>query len=347
MSRSTPPVPSAAPPWRAIALAILVIVVAVAIILLLPRSGPTDPAPGSPSTHPSGSPGASVVPSVSPDGSGDPSPSAPPSPTAGSAEVLVGAGDIGDCDTQDDSGTATLFDAIEGTVFTAGDNAYRSGKVQEFATCFDETWGRHRDRIRPAPGNHDWRTADLAGYFGYFGAAAQGPGGTPWYAYDLGTWHVIVLDSECDKTGGCGPDSAQGQWLAADLAASTSRCTAAIWHHPRFSSGDHGNDRDVAPFWTAMHAAGVDVVVNGHDHDYERFGPQDPDGNADAATGIREFVVGTGGTELRPFVDTKANSELRILDHGVLILTLRDGGYDWEFRSTANEALDRGSGACH
>ena len=163
------------------------------------------------------------------------------------------------------------------------------------------------------PGTTTGSPRALAGYIGYFGAAAE-PDGTSWYSYDLGTWHIVVLDSDCSSVGGCGADSPQGRWLAADLKASTATCTLAIWHHPRFSSGEHGNDTEVAPFWQALYDAGADVVINGHDHDYERFAPQDPNGRADRARGIREFVVGTGGAALRTFPTTAANSELRVVD---------------------------------
>ncbi len=171
-------------------------------------------------------------------------------PTASSSAepVLVGAGDIADCALDDDSATADLVATIPGTVFTAGDNAYPNGTADQFRDCYGPTWGRFLDRTRPAAGNHDWETKDLAGYVGYFGTAAE-PKGVSWYSYDLGTWHVVVLDSDCSSVGGCGADSVQGRWLTADLAASTARCTLAIWHHPRFSSGEHGNDTDVAPFW--------------------------------------------------------------------------------------------------
>ena len=196
-------------------------------------------------------------------------------------------------------------------------------------------------------GNHDWGTKGLAGYLGYVGTAA-GPDGTSWYSYDLGTWHVIVLDADCSAVGGCEPGSAQGRWLAADLAASTAHCTLAIWHQPRFSSGVHGNDAEVAPFWKALYDAGADLVINGHDHDYERFAPQDPAGHEDRVRGIREFVVGTGGAALRPFVSVAANSELRDpVTHGVLRLTLRAASYDWKFLSTSIGFSDSGIGPCH
>ena len=200
--------------------------------------------------------------------------------------------------------------------------------------------GRH-------PGNHDWDTKDLAGYLGYFGAAAA-PAGKSWYSYDLGTWHVIVLDSDCASVGGCGPATDQGRWLAADLAASTARCTLAIWHHPRFSSGDHGNDRSVAPFWTALYDAGADVVVNGHDHDYERFAPQDPDGSAGrgarpARVRGRDRRRGVTGLP-EPGGQQRARDNA---DHGVIRFMLHPTSYDWTFLPTTGGPADSGSGVCH
>ncbi len=288
---------------------------------------------------PSGSPGRSVAPTGSAVPDQTPAPSGDP--------VLVGAGDIGACDSTGDEATAALLDDLKGTVFTAGDNAYPDGTPSNFRDCFSPSWGRHLDRIRPAPGNHDWQSGDLTAYLDYFGSAAVGDTGDPWYAYELGTWRIVVLDSDCDRVDGCGPESRQGRWLAETLAASTARCTLAIWHHPRFSSGNHGDDTNVDPFWRALYAAGADVVVNGHDHDYERFAPQDPDGLEDRARGLREFVVGTGGTALRPFGGVAPNSELRVVAHGVLALTLRDGGYDWQFHPTSTDFSDRGTARCH
>ena len=281
-----------------------------------------------------------------------PSPSAPTtappaSPSAGAVAVLAGAGDIGDCATDEDTLTGRLLASIEGTIFTTGDNAYENGRPQDFQACYDPVWGSFKDRTRPATGNHDWRTGSLDGYFGYFGSAGRGPDGHSWYSYDLGTWHVIVLDSECDRFDGCEADSTQGRWLAADLAASDASCTVAIWHKPRFSSGQHGNDRSVAPFWTQLYDAGVDVIVNGHDHDYERFAPQDPSGTEDRERGMRQFVAGTGGTALRAFKEPVANSELRLVAHGVFKLTLKAGSYDWEFIPVAGDVTDTGTAFCH
>jgi hypothetical protein len=310
--------------------------------------------PGSPSSaaSPSAS-GAQAPPTSSP--AANPGTHASPSPGLVSPQpptgdpVLVGAGDIVDCGSGGDEATATLLDGIEGTVFTVGDNAYERGSAEEFRDCYEPSWGRHRDRTRPAPGNHDWGTRGLAGYRDYFGDAAAGPGGSSWYSYELGAWHVIVLDSECDKVDGCGPDSPQGEWLAADLAASQATCTIAIFHIPRFSSGEeHGNDPDMDAFWRPLYAAGVDVIVNGHDHDYERFAPQDPDGREDRAAGIRQFVVGTGGTALRTFDTPVANSELRAsVAHGVIALTLHPSSYDWAFISAGNAFGDHGTANCH
>jgi hypothetical protein len=291
----------------------------------------------------------SIAGSVSPR---SPIASATPSPSGDVAPdpVLVGAGDIASCDTDDDEATARLIDGIAGTVFTAGDNAYEDGTLEQFRDCYGPTWGRFLGRTRAAVGNHDWQTKDAAGYRAYFGAAATGAEGRTWYSYELGTWHVIVLDSDCADVGGCGPDSEQGRWLAADLATSSARCTLTIWHHPRFSSGsEHGDDARVAPFWDRLYAAGVDVVVNGHDHDYERFGPQNPAGQEDRERGIREFVVGTGGVGFRPFARTaRPNSELRIAGYpGVIRFVLHKAGYDWTWLPTAADFSDTGTASCH
>jgi acid phosphatase type 7 len=268
-------------------------------------------------------------------------------PTASGDPVLVGAGDIADCGLDSGAATAALLDSIDGTVFTAGDNAYPNGSAENFDDCYDPTWGRHLERTRPAPGNHDWETKDLTGYLAYFGGRAA-PDGVSWYSYDLGPWHVIVLDSDCGVVDGCLPDSAQGRWLAADLKASTAGCTLAIWHHPRFSSGEHGNDPSVWPFWDALYRAGADVVVNGHDHDYERFGPQDPAGREDKTAGIRQFVVGTGGAVLRGFPTVAAHSEKRSADSlGVIRLVLHPTSYEWSFIQTAGGVGDEGNGTCH
>jgi len=300
-------------------------------------------------------PGSATIPSATPDASGSGTPAVPsgsvptpptPTPTVPAGATLVGAGDIATCGGDADEATAKLLDGIEGTVFTAGDNAYNSGTVEDYRECYEPSWGTYLDRTIPSAGNHDHLTPDLAGYRDFFGARA-GPSDASWYSVELGAWHVLILDSNCDDVGGCGPESPQGTWLAADLDASDARCSLAIFHHPRFSSGFHGNDKDVDPFWRALYAAGVDVVINGHDHDYERFAPQDPDG-LPTNDGIREFVVGTGGAPLRAFEAPGANSLVRSsLAHGVIKLTLNQFAYDWQFISVDGSFSDHGSATCH
>ena len=269
-----------------------------------------------------------------------------PAPVAAADPVVVGAGDISDCGSAEDEATASLLDDISGTVLTFGDNVYPSGTAAQFRDCYAPTWGRHKTRTKPSPGNHEYGTPGAAGYFGYFGAAA-GPAGQGWYSYDVGRWHLIVLNSNCGDVG-CGTNSSQVTWLRADLAANAGDHVIAYWHHPRFSSGQHGNDESVQPFWNALYAAGADVVLNGHDHDYERFAPQDPSGNADSAHGIREFVVGTGGRGLRAKSSTARNSQVFAEAFGVLKLTLHANSYDWQFVPIAGESFtDAGTGTPH
>jgi hypothetical protein len=265
----------------------------------------------------------------------------PPPPPAG--VIMVGAGDIADCNVTEDEATAQLLDGIAGTVFLLGDNAYEDGSDADYANCYAPTWGRHKARTRPVPGNHEYHTAGASGYFNYFGAAAAGPGG--YYSYDVGEWHVVVLNSNIARDAG----SAQIAWLRQDLAASTRQCTLAYWHHPRFSSGAHGNDASMQPFWDELYAAGAELVLVGHDHDYERFAPQTPTGAADPVSGIRQFVVGTGGRSLRGLGTVRPNSEVFRSDtHGVLKLTLGAGSYAWEFVPIAGKTFtDGGTGGCH
>jgi len=269
-------------------------------------------------------------------------------PSASPDPVLIGAGDIATCGARNDEATVALLEAHAGTVFTAGDNAYEHGSPAEFRDCYDPSWGRVKDRtLLPAPGNHDYETGGAAGYLGYFGTAAE-PDGSTWYSRDIGAWHVVVLDANCaEPKVGCGPNSRQVRWLRADLAASDARCTLAIWHQPRFSSGQHGDDPSVAGLWDALYAARADVVVNGHDHDYERFAPQDPGGHADPANGITEIVAGTGGAELRPFATRAANSVAGTDSmYGVLQLTLGATGWESRFLPVGGGARDEATGTC-
>lgn len=262
--------------------------------------------------------------------------------------VLVGAGDIASCTSDGDEATASLLDAIGGVVFTLGDHAYDSGTPIEFAACYEPTWGRHKSRTRPAPGNHDYVTPAASGYFAYFGARAGDPA-KGYYSYDLGSWHIIVLNSNCSEVGGCGPGSAQERWLRADLAAHPSMCTLAYWHHPRFSSGPHGGEAAMEGFWQALYEQAADVVLAGHAHAYERFAPQKPNGEPDPVGGLRQFIVGTGGGSHHPFEGPPiANSAVRNADtFGVLKLTLRATSYEWQFLPVAGSAFtDSGVERC-
>jgi hypothetical protein len=303
--------------------------------------------------------------------------------------VLAGAGDIARCYPGEDvtsfqppgpdnpaMQTAELLDAMPGaTVMAVGDNAYEFGSPADYRGCYRPTWGRFRARTRPATGNHEYLTPGAAGYFAYFGRRAAPPLG--YYSYDLGSWHVVVINSTTqvyacwppeltefpvgfpqlpvpDTPGpaagrACAGDVLQQLWLAADLAAHRgARCTIAYFHHPRFSSGMHGNHYQMQKMWDLMYAAGVDVVISGHDHLYERFAPQDPDGNADAARGIRQFTVGTGGAEFYGVSVRQPNSEVLINTiHGVITLALDDGHYAWAFVGVDHTVRDSGSGVCH
>jgi len=267
----------------------------------------------------------------------------PPSPPG--SVVFVGAGDIAVCGDDDDEATAKLLDNIAGTVFTTGDNAYDEGTPSEFARCYDPTWGRHKTRTRPVAGNHDYETSRGGGYFGYFGAAAGDPT-KGYYSYDLGAWHIVVLNSNISMRAG----STQEQWLKADLAASTKKCTVALWHHPRFSSGTiHGNDSRSQTVWNDLYNAGAELILVGHEHNYERFAPQTATGMADSARGVRQIVVGTGGRGYYPFGTPLPNSEVRNNNtFGVLKLTLSDSSYTWDFVPVAGKTFtDSGTGTCH
>ena len=258
--------------------------------------------------------------------------------------VLVGAGDIASCAYDDDEATAKLLDSIPGVVFTAGDNAYSSGTPDQFTRCYGPTWGRPKARTRPSPGNHDYQTPAAAAYYAYFGDAAGDPL-LGYYSYDLSGWHIISLNSNVLMVAG----SPQEQWLRRDLSLHPAPCTLAYWHHPRFSSSEHGNSTAPQPLWQALYDANADVVISGHDHTYERFAPQTPTGVLDTARGIREFVVGMGGASFYQFPTIRANSEVRNnTTHGVIKLTLRADGYDWEFVPVAGGSFrDSGSGRCH
>lgn len=263
--------------------------------------------------------------------------------------VLVGAGDIASCLTDRDEATARLLDAIPGLVFTAGDDAYEQGSAPDYADCYHPTWGRHKERTYAALGNRDYDSGTATASFEYFGAKV-GPFGKGYYSYDLGAWHIIVLnDNGAHVPFQAG--SAQDQWLQDDLARSPAQCQLAIWHQPLFFSSNTG-DLTSRPsrkiLWDRLYAAGVDVVINGHHHHYERLAPLTPDGVRDDAGGIRTFVVGTGGESLVPPVVISPHSEVRGVAFGVLRMTLDPTSYDWEFIPIAGQTFrDSGSGTCH
>jgi hypothetical protein len=313
----------------------------------------------------------------------------PHAPAAGEPAVLAGAGDIARCYPGSDvrafqrpgpsnpaDSTSQLLDRMPGaTVMAVGDNAYEFGSPLDYIHCYHPTWGRHRTHTRPSAGNHEYLTPGALGYFAYFGRRAAPPLG--YYSYDLGSWHVVVLNStpqvyacwppelnEQPPPGfptlpqpvtpgpaagrACVGDVAQQAWLAADLAHSSAACTIAYFHHPRFSSGMHGNHYQMQKIWDMLYAKGADIVVSGHDHLYERFAPQTPDGVADDARGIRQFTVGTGGAEFYGMGVKQPNSEVFInTAHGVLALALDAGRYAWAFVAADGTTLDSGAGSCH
>jgi hypothetical protein len=273
-----------------------------------------------------------------------------PPASAGTDPVILAAGDIAACTSSGDEATANLLDTLAGTVLTLGDNAYESGTPLEFTTCYAPTWGRHKARTMPSPGNHDYNTPGATGYYTYFGAAAGDPS-KGYYSFDVGTWHLIALNSNCGAIGGCGAASPMVTWLRNDLAANPTQCTLAYWHHARFSSSAvHGSSTTYQAMWQALYDYGADVVLVGHDHNYERFAPQTATGVADPSYGIREFVVGTGGKSHYGFDPVpQPNSEVRdSTSYGVLSMTLHANSYDFSFVPAAGYSFtDSGSGTCH
>jgi len=261
------------------------------------------------------------------------------STTASGSVVLVGAGDISTCSNSNDDQTALLLDNIPGTIFTAGDNAYSSGSSTEYANCYDPTWGRNKARTKPVPGNHDYNTSGAAGYFQYFNNPPA------YYAYNLGAWRIYALNSEISASA----TSAQVTWLQNDLAANPNLCVMAYWHQPRWSSGStHGSNSGMQTLWQVLYNAGADLVINGHEHNYERFAEMNATGSA-VSPGLREFVVGTGGNSHYGFGTVLSASEVRNgTTYGVLKLTLSASGYAWQFVPVAGSTFtDSGSSNCH
>jgi acid phosphatase type 7 len=288
--------------------------------------------------------------------------------------VIAAAGDIA-CDTESEFfkggfGTAghcrqratsdLLVNGGLSAVLALGDTQYHVGALSDFEASFDPSWGRVKPIIRPIVGNHEYGTSDARGYFDYFNGPGQqngaaGPRGKGYYSYNLGSWHLVALNTNCDQldrgagANGCAPGSPQEHWLRTDLATERKQCTLAYMHSPRFNSGYRGNSSTGQAFWEALYAAGADLVLSGDAHDYERFAPQDPQGNFDPARGIRQFVVGTGGVFFTGWSTLKPHSEVRQNDtFGVLFLTLRPGSYEWRFAPEAGAAFtESGSGVCH
>ena len=236
------------------------------------------------------------------------------------------------------------------SVLVLGDLQYENGALEKFRASYDATWGRLNAIAHPAVGNHEYETSNADGYFQYFGSAAGDPK-KGYYSFDIGRWHIVALNSNCSHAGGCQRGSPQEAWLRDDLATHRAGvCTLAYWHHPRFSSGGHGNTATMQPIWQTLYQFNADVVLSGHDHDYERFAPQRSGGTADPVRGIREFVVGTGGKNLTRFTQKiHPNSEVRNADtFGILKLTLRPRGYDWQFVPEPGKTFtDSGSASCH
>jgi hypothetical protein len=285
-------------------------------------------------------------------------PPGPPALTSGVAAVAAGdiacdpddaffnggLGDATHCQMNATAQTATLL--RPSAVLALGDLQYNAGTTAEFRAVYDHSWGQLKAITHPVPGNHEHGTPGAAGYLSYFGAAAA-PAGTTWYSFNLGSWDVVALDSTCDKIGGCGRSSPQGRWLAADLAANPTLCTLAIWHHPAFSSARGGGIPGSEPLWNTVVAGGVDLVLNGHRHQYERFAAMGARGSSDPARGAREIVVGTGGNDLEAFGPAVTGSEMRLSTFGVLELTLSATDYTFRFVGIEGSVLDQGNGACH
>ena len=262
-------------------------------------------------------------------------------PLTGQTVVALAAGDIGMCNQPGVAQTARLVAGLEGMLLLAGDIAYLHGSAADFANCFNPEWGRFRSRWHPVPGNHEYETPGATGYFNYFGDAA-GQDRTGYYSFMAGDWLILMLNSNIPA----GRNSPQWEFVRAELSAQRTPCTMAVWHHPLFTSGPNGANAFMRDMWSLLESARVELVINGHDHLYERFARQSADGRADPALGIRQLTAGTGGAELYQFVRAAPNSEERIMEFGVVRLTLRPAQVDWEFLNVSGNVRDRGLDTC-
>jgi acid phosphatase type 7 len=277
------------------------------------------------------------------------------------AALFIGAGDIGVCGSRGDERTAQIVDSVlkadsavgvPTAAFTTGDNAYPSGLDRDFVRCFTPSWGDPEKRImkvlRPTIGNHDYQSARGAAYYRYFGARA-GPAFKGYYSFDLGEWHVVALNSEMIVKGTASEIEEQQEWLKKDLRNSGRRCTVAYFHHPLFSSGAHGPNSKMRNLWKTLSEGGVDLVLNGHEHHYERFLPMNAAGVVDSLNGMEQIIVGTGGgglTGIRSRIPPE--SARRIQGHwGVLIATLGTDEYRTSFLDVNGRVWDPSGRKCH
>ena len=235
-------------------------------------------------------------------------------------------------------------------VLSLGDLQYNDGTLSKFMDSYHQDWGKDKAKTYPVPGNHEYGTDEASGYFDYFADGQAGEKGKGYYSFDIGGWHLVALNSNCGDIGGCDQSSPQYEWLMKDLLSNKSACTLAFWHHPRFTSGRYNGDNNTtsrsAPFWDLLYQDRADVILNGHDHLYERFALQRPDAGADSL-GIRQFTVGTGGKALYKRSAVKENSQSLIDDRfGVLAIDLLAKAYRWQFVATSGEVLDSGYQQC-
>lgn len=290
-------------------------------------SSPASPSP-SVGTNPGTTPGV-----------GNPGPSGP-GPTGATVKV-VGVGDIGMCGSPGVARTASLVAGLEGQILLAGDIAYLHGTMANFRDCFEPTWGRFRARWRAVPGNHEYETPNAVDYYSYFGEASGGDN-TGFYSFMAGDWLILMLNSNIPA----GRNSQQWEFVRRQLDQQRTPCTMAVWHHPLFSSGPNGNNAFMRDMWTLLEAAPIEVILNAHDHLYERFARQMADGAPEPAKGVRQFIVGTGGADLYGFVRASANSEERRSEFGAMQFTLEPAQYRWEFRNVSGAVLDAGLDTC-